>query len=175
MPMSTKLAKKPISMISFKACQMATTPLSAGKVQCFLEVKSRGLVSASIDCSSSRMSAHSVGHVARALIRDPKVLLLDESTSVRPETQIIILSLADLNSQALDSQSERVVQQALDAAAKGRTTISIAHRLSTLQNCDVIFVLKEGRVAERGTHQELLHKKGLYHELAVAQALEKQQ
>lgn len=71
------------------------------------------------------------------------------------------------------SQSEKVVQDALDAAAKDRTTIAIAHRLSTIQNADVIYVIRDGRVAERGTHQELLAKHGQYFELVQQQALEK--
>lgn len=82
--------------------------------------------------------------IARSLIRSPQVLVLDEATS------------------ALDSVSEHVVQQALDKAAKGRTTIAIAHRLSTIKDADMIAVIKNGKVAESGTHDELLRVNGAY-------------
>ncbi|KAF8580728.1 multidrug resistance protein 1 [Ramaria rubella] len=89
--------------------------------------------------------------IARALIRNPKVLLLDEATS------------------ALDGNSEKVVQEALDLAAKGRTTIAIAHRLSTIQNADRI----DGVVKEAGTHDQLLARRGGYYEYVQLQTLNK--
>ncbi len=89
--------------------------------------------------------------IARVLLKDPPVLLLDEATS------------------ALDTVSERVVQEALDAAARGRTTLSIAHRLSTVIAADVIHVIEAGRIVESGTHSELIARGGLYAELAAQQ------
>ncbi|KAF4625656.1 hypothetical protein G7Y89_g12507 [Cudoniella acicularis] len=93
--------------------------------------------------------------IARALLRDPKILLLDEATS------------------ALDSESEHVVQAALDKAAKGRTTIAVAHRLSTIQKADVIYVFDQGVIVEHGTHTELMQRGGRYSELVNLQSLGK--
>ncbi|KAL8932767.1 MAG: hypothetical protein Q9216_006688 [Gyalolechia sp. 2 TL-2023] len=93
--------------------------------------------------------------IARALIRKPRVLLLDEATS------------------ALDTQSERLVQATLDEAAASRTTISVAHRLSTIRNADAIFVFADGRIAEAGTHDELLGRRGLYYGMCLTQSLDR--
>ncbi|MFF5801882.1 ABC transporter ATP-binding protein [Streptomyces sp. NPDC012746] len=82
--------------------------------------------------------------IARAILRDPPILVLDEATS------------------ALDTQTEQAVQAAIDAASAGRTTITVAHRLSTIRDADEIIVLERGRVAERGTHDELLGLGGHY-------------
>ena len=89
--------------------------------------------------------------IARVLLKDPPVLLLDEATS------------------ALDTVSERVVQEALETASRGRTTLSIAHRLSTVIGADVIHVVDGGRIVESGTHGDLVARGGLYAELAAQQ------
>ncbi|XP_063900759.1 ATP-dependent translocase ABCB1-like isoform X1 [Zophobas morio] len=89
--------------------------------------------------------------IARALVRDPKILLLDEATS------------------ALDSESERIVQEALDQAREGRTTIVVAHRLTTIEPADKICVIANGKVAESGKHGELKRLKGIYAKMVEAQ------
>ncbi|KAG8415746.1 hypothetical protein J3458_009568 [Metarhizium acridum] len=94
--------------------------------------------------------------IARALIRKPQLLLLDEATS------------------ALDTESERVVKAALDRAAAGRTTIAVAHRLSTIKDADNIIVVSRGSIVESGTHDELLRKKGVYHEMVLGQSLDRE-
>jgi subfamily B ATP-binding cassette protein MsbA len=85
--------------------------------------------------------------IARALLKDPRILILDEATS------------------SLDSESEMLVQEALETLMQGRTTFVIAHRLSTVRRADVIVVLEAGRVVQQGTHEELLAAGGLYRDL----------
>ncbi|MBC2591722.1 ABC transporter ATP-binding protein [Rhodococcus aetherivorans] len=87
--------------------------------------------------------------IARTLLRDPRILVLDEATS------------------ALDNETERAVQQALDAARRGRTTLTVAHRLSTIRDADTIVVLDRGRIVEQGSHDELLARGGRYAALAA--------
>ncbi|KAL6911853.1 hypothetical protein ACP4OV_000658 [Aristida adscensionis] len=96
--------------------------------------------------------------IARAIVKDPAILLLDEATS------------------ALDVESERVVQQALDRVMRGRTTVMVAHRLSTIKNADVISVLQDGRIIEQGPHQQLIENRGgAYHKLVNLQQQQQQQ
>jgi subfamily B ATP-binding cassette protein MsbA len=89
--------------------------------------------------------------IARAILKNPEILILDEATS------------------ALDTESEKVVQDALDTLMKNRTSLVIAHRLSTIKNADLIVVLSKGKIVEQGTHDELLAKQGEYYRLIQMQ------
>jgi len=90
--------------------------------------------------------------IARAVLKNPPILILDEATS------------------ALDTESERLVQDALERLMKNRTTIVVAHRLSTIKNADMICVMHEGRIVEQGTHNELLALNGYYAKLCDMQS-----
>ncbi|TDJ49657.1 MAG: ATP-binding cassette domain-containing protein [Nitrospina sp.] len=92
--------------------------------------------------------------IARALLKDPKILILDEATS------------------SLDNQSEALIQEALEVLMRGRTTLSVAHRLSTVHNADKIIVIDQGRIVETGTHRELMANKNLYHHLYTLKMFE---
>lgn len=92
--------------------------------------------------------------IARAVLKNPPIMILDEATS------------------ALDTESEQLVQKALENMMKNRTSIVIAHRLSTIQNADMILVMQKGSIVEQGKHQELLSAKGMYHKLVSMQSLE---
>jgi ATP-binding cassette subfamily B protein len=89
--------------------------------------------------------------LARAILYDPSILVLDEATS------------------SVDTESEQEIQKALAVVCKGRTTIAIAHRLSTLRGADYIYVIDDGRVAESGSHDELMAKEGIYYRLVKIQ------
>jgi len=89
--------------------------------------------------------------IARALLKNPPILILDEATS------------------AVDTDTEKLIQEALEKLMEGRTSFVIAHRLSTIRNADKIIVLKDGRIAETGTHRDLLEKGGLYFHLYQVQ------
>jgi ATP-binding cassette subfamily B protein len=89
--------------------------------------------------------------IARAILADPRILILDEATS------------------SLDSHSEHLIQESLKELMARRTTFVIAHRLSTIMHADVIVVLVEGRIVEQGTHEELLERKGVYHDMFTQQ------
>jgi ABC-type multidrug transport system fused ATPase/permease subunit len=91
--------------------------------------------------------------IARALHKDPPVLLLDEATS------------------ALDTESEHAVQQAINRLMEGRTTLVVAHRLSTIRHADRIVVLDQGNIVEEGDHEALMARKGMYHRLVSMQDL----
>jgi ATP-binding cassette subfamily B protein len=92
--------------------------------------------------------------IARALLMNPRILILDDSTS------------------SVDTQTEKLIQSALDTLMEGRTTFVIAHRLSTVRRADLILVMEDGRIVERGTHDELLRRGGLYKEIHDLQLID---
>ena len=93
---------------------------------------------------ASQAARSSASPIARVFLKNPPILILDEATS------------------ALDNESERWIQQSLEELSRNRTTITIAHRLSTIRNADEIIVITEDGIAERGTHESLLAKGGIY-------------
>ena len=91
--------------------------------------------------------------IARAAVADPPVLILDEATS------------------SIDTRTEKIVQDGMDKLMKGRTTFVIAHRLSTVKNSDCIMVLEQGRIIERGNHEQLIEAKGRYYQLYTGNSI----
>ena len=91
--------------------------------------------------------------IARAILANNPVLILDEATS------------------SIDTRTERIIQESMDRLMKGRTTFVIAHRLSTVRNSDCIMVLEQGRIIERGTHEQLIEEKGRYYQLYTGNAI----
>jgi len=85
--------------------------------------------------------------IARAIVHNPRILIFDEATS------------------SLDYKSEEIIKNNLEKICKGRTIIMVAHRLSTICNADIIFVMERGKIIEKGTHQELIEQQGLYYDL----------
>ena len=145
---------KPTQTILSPDFHQATTPWSGSEVSFCLVARNNGLLLPE-QLYQASPHAQSASHVLPLMsCSDPSILLLDEATS------------------ALDTQSEGIVQNALDKASRGRTTITIAHRLSTIKDADVIYVMGSGEVLESGTHQELLRDpNGPYAKLVQAQRL----
>ena len=91
--------------------------------------------------------------IARIFLKNPPILILDEATS------------------SIDTRTERIIQESMDRLMHGRTTFVIAHRLSTVRNSDCIMVLEQGRIIERGTHDQLIEEKGKYYQLYTGNAI----
>lgn len=92
--------------------------------------------------------------LARAIVRKPRIFVLDEATS------------------SIDTETERIIQNAIDRILKGKTSFVIAHRLSTIKNADRILVIKDGKIVEEGKHEDLIKRKGYYHRLYTNQYIE---
>ncbi len=91
---------------------------------------------------------------ARAIVRKPKIFVLDEATS------------------SIDTETESIIQKAIDKVLEGRTSFVIAHRLSTIKNADRILVIRDGKIVEEGSHKDLIRKKGYYYKLYTNQFIE---
>ena len=116
-----------------------------------IDVGGTKIYNAIIDDSGSIIGEKQLISFARAILADPRILILDEATA------------------SVDTMTEAKIQAAMDAVTEGRTCVMIAHRLSTVRNADVILVVKNGKIVEQGKHNELLEKKGYYHELYTRQ------
>jgi ABC-type multidrug transport system fused ATPase/permease subunit len=101
--------------------------------------------------SSSRADSNSGLAIARAILKSPQILILDEATS------------------NLDTESEQLIQAAMATLLAGRTTFIIAHRLSTVRRADLILLMEDGRIVERGTHAQLMDARGMYHDMVLRQ------
>ena len=105
------------------------------------------------ECRQAAANKRQLLAIARAAVADPPVLILDEATS------------------SIDTRTEQLVQKGMDQLMQGRTSFVIAHRLSTVKNADCIMVLEQGRIIERGTHEQLLTEKGRYYQLYTGNAI----
>ena len=120
----------------------------AARVHSFIEAQPEGYESKLGDRGGTlSQGQRQLVCIARAILADPSILILDEATS------------------SIDTRTERLVQQALDTLLEGRTSFVIAHRLSTIRRADMILVVDDGRIVERGNHEELLAKGGMYADL----------
>ena len=127
----------------------------AKEISCFSPVESRPPPSpTSLSQPFSSLATTVSADTARAVLADPRIFVLDEATS------------------SIDTQTEQLIQQAIDHLLQDRTSFLIAHRLSTIRKADMILVVRDGRIVEQGTHQELLRRHGYYHDLYSKQFAE---